>query len=286
MNSGDCKSSTEYERTGYRVFANYFTASEMEQLQARALSIVTEFDDTQHRSIFSTRDQHQFIDQYFLDSANTVRCFFEEDAFSDRGMLKQSRELSINKIGHALHRLDPVFQAFSHQARLGTIAMEMGIHEPQLRQSMYIFKQPGIGGEVRWHQDATFFYTDPVTVTTFWIAIEDTNLENGCLWVEPGGHRGPLREWFHTAEDGKITTDILDPSPWPSTESTIPLEVSRGTLVVFHGLLPHYSAANLSTHSRHAYTLHVTDGISDYHCNNWLQTPQEELTTFISQENP
>jgi phytanoyl-CoA hydroxylase len=61
---------------------------------------------------------------------------------------------------------------------------------------MYIFKQPGIGGEVRWHQDATYFDTDPISVTTFWFALEDATLDNGCMWAEPGGHRGPMRERF------------------------------------------------------------------------------------------
>ena len=53
---------------------------------------------------------------------------------------------------------------------------------------MYIFKQPHIGGEVGCHQDATFLYTDPITVTGFWFAIEDATLENGCL---VGGARRP-----------------------------------------------------------------------------------------------
>jgi phytanoyl-CoA hydroxylase len=41
--------------------------------------------------------------------------------------------------------------------------------------------------------------------------------------------------------------------------------------VVFHGLLPHYSAPNRSPQSRHAYTLHVTDGQANYAAHNWLQ---------------
>ncbi|MFX7973081.1 phytanoyl-CoA dioxygenase family protein, partial [Acinetobacter baumannii] len=47
--------------------------------------------------------------------------------------------------------------------------------------------------------------------------------------------------------------------------------VEAGSLVVFHGLLPHYSAANRSEKSRHAYTLHVTDASSRYAARNWLQ---------------
>jgi phytanoyl-CoA hydroxylase len=47
--------------------------------------------------------------------------------------------------------------------------------------------------------------------------------------------------------------------------------VPAGTLVVFHGLLPHYSAPNRSARSRLAYTLHVTDGAAAYSPLNWLQ---------------
>ncbi len=75
--------------------------------------------------------------------------------------------------------------------------------------TMYIFKQPGIGGEVRWHQDATFFDSDPVTVTTFWFALEDATVDNGCLWADPGGHRGPLRERF--LRDGDRITAVRAP---------------------------------------------------------------------------
>jgi phytanoyl-CoA hydroxylase len=42
-------------------------------------------------------------------------------------------------------------------------------------------------------------------------------------------------------------------------------------LVCFHGLLPHYSAPNRSPLSRHAYTLHATDGRAEYSRQNWIQ---------------
>jgi phytanoyl-CoA hydroxylase len=51
----------------------------------------------------------------------------------------------------------------------------------------------------------------------------------------------------------------------------VPLPCAAGTLVVFHGLLPHWSAANRSGRSRYAYTLHVTDGRSGYAAGNWIQ---------------
>ena len=117
--------------------------------------------------------------------------------------------------------------------------------------------------------------TDPISVTTFWFALEDATLDNGCLWVEPGGHRGPLRELF-VREGDAVRKERLDDTPWPGSERAVPLPVSAGTLVCFHGLLPHYSAPNRSERSRHAYSLHVTDARTSYAASNWLQ-PSPEL---------
>ena len=95
-------------------------------------------------------------------------------------------------------------------------------------------------------------------------------MDNGCLWVQPGGHRTPLRERF--VREGDVTRmETLDTTPWPTQAEAVPLPCAAGTLVCFHGLLPHYSAPNRSAVSRHAYTLHATDARSVYAPTNWLQ---------------
>ena len=260
---------------GFLILPGFKSAHEIAALRGRALEIVDAFDPGEQRPVFSTEEQQRHVDDYFIDSGDQVRCFFEEEAFDADGRLAVDKALAINKIGHAMHDLDPVFSAFSKGQALRSVATGLGLTKPQVWQSMFIFKQPGIGGEVRWHQDASFFESEPITVTTFWFALEDATLNNGCLWTEPGGHRGArgvLRERF--VRDGRQAwMEPLDTTPWPAAHSAeaIPLEVAAGSLVVFHGLLPHYSAANRSDHSRHAYTLHVTDGASRYSARNWLQ---------------
>ncbi|MDB5918929.1 MAG: phytanoyl-CoA dioxygenase [Massilia sp.] len=259
-----------YRRDGYIVLPGFKSAAEIAGLRARAAEIVDQFDPGQGSSIFTTQNQATATDEYFLRSDNTIRCFFEEEAFDGQGRLRQDKSLSINKIGHALHDLDPVFDRFSRGPQLASLARDLGLSEALIMQSMYIFKQPGIGGEVRWHQDATFFETTPISVTTFWFALEDATIENGCLWVEPGGHRGPLRERFvRTGDD--IRMEKLDATPWPNDSVAVPLAAKAGSLVCFHGLLPHYSAPNRSPLSRHAYTLHATDGRTVYSPQNWIQ---------------
>lgn len=260
----------QFQQDGYVVVPNFKNADEIAALRERAAKIVDEFDPASSKSIFTTKEQEKKVDHYFLNSANSISCFFEEEAFDEQGNLRQAKSLSINKIGHAIHDLDPVFSAFSRGIALAKVAEQLGLQQPQIYQSMYIFKQPGIGGEVRWHQDATYFETDPVSVTTFWFALEDATLENGCMWAEPGGHRTPMRERF-VREGDQVRVEKLDSTPWPDDSTAIPLEVKAGSLVCFHGLLPHYSAPNRSAVSRHAYTLHVTDGTTNYSPQNWIQ---------------
>lgn len=260
----------QYQRDGYIVLPNFKTPEEIAVLRARAAEIVDQFDPNASSGIFTTKEQEKRTDDYFLGSDNTVRCFFEEEAFGADGQLKQDKSLSINKIGHAMHDLDPTFRAFTSDPRLVTLARDLGLEQAQVWQSMYIFKQPGIGGEVRWHQDATYFDTNPVSVTTFWFALQDATLDNGCMWAEPGGHRGPMRERFLRNGD-EIGMEKLDATPWPDDSVAVSLECKAGTLICFHGLLPHYSAPNRSPISRHAYTLHVTDGRTEYSPQNWIQ---------------
>ncbi len=259
-----------YERDGFLVVENFATPEECEALKQRAEELVAAFDPQGMISIFTTKEQTRASDDYFLESGDKVRFFFEEDAFAPDGSLRQSKERSINKIGHALHDLDPVFDRFSRKPELATIAEQIGYRQPLLLQSMYIFKQPNIGGEVTCHQDATFLYTEPMTVTGFWFALEDATLENGCLWAIPGGHKTGLKKRFARAETGGTKMEVLDDSPWPD-ERLVPLEVKAGTLVLLHGLLPHMSYANRSPKSRHAYAVHVVDGTARYPAENWLR---------------
>ena len=261
---------TRYERDGFLVLENFVDVGSCEHLRARAAELVRGFDPTGLISIFSTREQTRTSDDYFLESGDKIRFFFEENAFLADGTLRQSKEQSINKIGHALHDLDPVFDSFSRTTHIKQLVADLGIAEPLLLQSMYIFKQPRIGGEVTCHQDATFLFTEPLRMVGLWFALEDATLENGCLWAIPGGHKLGLKSRFVRANSGGTCFEVISEASWPE-EKLQPLEVKQGTVIVLHGLLPHLSRENRSSRSRHAYTLHAIDASVDYPANNWLQ---------------
>jgi len=264
---------------GYLIIENFKTNEECDKLINRSKELIDEQDFNNQQSVFDTVSQTHNDDNYFLDSGDKIRFFFEEKANLDEENVKSNKQYIVNKIGHALHDLDEKFIQFSKNEDLDKISKAIGFEEPLLLQSMYIFKQPKIGGEVVCHQDSTFLITEPESTVGFWFALEDANRENGCLQVASGGHKGPLRKLFKR-KNNKMKMEELSNEPFPETETFV--EVKKGSLVLLHGRLPHYSCENKSEKSRHAYTLHVIEGKYKYLDYNWLQRPSLKLTGFTN----
>lgn len=268
--------SEKFQQDGFLVLNEFVPAMACDALMMQAEALASDFDYKGHPSVFETNNQVQSTDDYFLDSGDKISFFFEKDAFDEKGELKNDLFRSLNKIGHALHDLDPVFDAFSRSTEMRELAMELGLQEHVIIQSMMIFKHARIGGVVDVHQDSGFLYTEPESCVGFWFALEDATVENGCMWAKPGGHHTTLRSWFKRKEGGGTEMKTLTDEPW-DMEGMQPLEVKKGTCIVLHGLLPHYSLPNTSGKSRQAYAIHTINGKAHYPEQNWLRREMDLL---------
>jgi ectoine hydroxylase-related dioxygenase (phytanoyl-CoA dioxygenase family) len=168
---------------------------------------------------------------YFLDSSNRVHYFAEKDAIdSETHQLKAEfldepghKWNALNKAGHGLHLPSHMllasvsaleeesgktnnnsnntnnnpFYEYTTSTKMRDLIKSFGWIDPVIPQSMYIFKQPNVGGTVHSHQDSTFLFTNPKqSCLGLWLALDDATLHNGCLWVRPYSHLERVRRQF------------------------------------------------------------------------------------------
>lgn len=146
-----------------------------------------------------------------------------------------------------------------HESRLHQIAHDPAVldlartilgAEPALFADQALLKPPGIGREKPWHQDKAFFDIRPgAPVVGFWIALDDTDPENGCMHVIPGSHKaGPAlhfnRRDFQICDTEVRRTDVM----------AVPLPA--GGCLIFDGLLHHGTPMNRSARRRWALQFH------------------------------
>jgi len=208
------------------------------------------------------------------------------------GKLTREKQKAVNKIGHALHELDPAFRRITlENEKLKTLICDLKFHhDPVALQSMVITKQTQIGGEVPEHNDSTFLYTEPPTALGFWIALEKCTPDNGALSFLPGSHlTTPIVKRFVRLPGGGTGFESLEPQQQPPRDSKgeYVLETCEpGDLVLIHGSVLHKSERNTSPNTRFAYTFHMIDSppYAIYDAKNWLQpTPVMPFSRLLAQ---
>ncbi|KVH97645.1 hypothetical protein Ccrd_000237 [Cynara cardunculus var. scolymus] len=211
-----------FNSQGYLVIESFSSSEEVEALRKRMDQLLDGFDCSSSASIFSTKNQQRTSDDYFYESADKISFFFEE--------------YNLMLLFVALHDHDPIFKNVSCSDKMSGLLLSLGYKRPVIIQSMYIFKQPGIGGEVVPHQDNSFLYTDPPSCTGLWLALEDATIVNGCLWAIPGSHKDGLVRRFIRDDKG---VHFDNPSPSYDQKDFVSIEVKAGSLVLIHGDLIH-----------------------------------------------
>lgn len=194
---------------------------------------------------------------------------------------------------------DPLKEEFAKATRIHmlsrvNVAAERGMLHPRILdvtealigpdvyalQSMLFLNPPGKGGQ-GWHQDSCYIKTHPDTLMGAWIALEEVDEENGCLWVVPGSNHEPVyppdgigggnvhavdafedlnsvQNVSHIDDNVNTLSKVVAGYPPP-----IPVILSPGDVLFFHSHLFHRSFPNrTSDRYRRSYVCHYCNARS------------------------
>lgn len=160
-------------------------------------------------------------------------------------------------LGHDLMTRDPFWVRLISDDRLLDVAEQFIGPDIALFASHCIAKPPFDGKHVRWHQDGSYWPLEPMEVVTLWLAVDDTDTENGCLRVLPGSQNEKLVS-YDELEQSTDGTDVLGSGIRPDAideSAAVDVVMSAGDVEVHHPGLIHGSNANTSARWRRGLTI-------------------------------
>lgn len=147
---------------------------------------------------------------------------------------------------HFPHKISPLmYDCLSHPSMVEALTAVIG---PNVKcmQSMLFIKAAGKPGQA-WHQDEVYIPTRDRSLCGGWYALDDANVENGCLWVLPGSQKDGIMYFQEWHGDPRFDC-ALEAQRFPySSDDAVPVEVKAGALVLFNGYLLHRSLPNYAS---------------------------------------
>lgn len=127
-------------------------------------------------------------------------------------------------------------RSFINHPELVELAMQILGPDVRFWWDQGINKAPGSGSEIPWHQDNGYHPGGCPEYLTTWLALDDSDLDNGGLEVLPGSHKEGPRE--HDLETVHYFVPRVDAAG--ATE----LRARAGDHLIFSSLLLHRTAGN------------------------------------------
>lgn len=149
----------------------------------------------------------------------------------------------------------PPFKELVSNKQIATGLQQLtGATELRIWHDQIQYKPPQVGGVNMWHQDAPYWpILEPMTEVSAWVALDDVDVDNGCMSMVPGSHLwGDNIDYIHTLEDFDAMPDTFD----GHTIEVVPCPVKKGEVHFHHALTWHGSHANTSTKPRRAIAIH------------------------------
>ena len=133
-----------------------------------------------------------------------------------------------------------------------------------LWNSSFFAKPARVGSKTPWHQDGEYWPMRPLATCTVWMAIDDSTVENGCLQLIRGSHKGKhLRRHEINNAPGLALNQELPPTEYDESQA-VNLEMEAGQISLHDVYLVHGSEPNRSDKPRRGMTLRFMPTTSHY----------------------
>jgi ectoine hydroxylase-related dioxygenase (phytanoyl-CoA dioxygenase family) len=148
-------------------------------------------------------------------------------------------------------RLDPAFERLLHKPEILDV-IEALMCTPNIRlyhdQALY---KPALNGDiVPWHQDNGYWKLNPAAAISMWIALDDADQQNGCMWVVPQSHKAGL---VGHQRAGQYVAQLKADA---DERSAVPVPLPAGSAMVHHCQTLHMTKPNHSPRQRRAWVMH------------------------------
>jgi hypothetical protein len=169
-------------------------------------------------------------------------------------LLEKNPGLRPEQLGHTLVKDDPFWLRLVGDDRLLDVAEAFIGPDIALFASHYIAKPPRDGQPVLWHQDGAYWPLDPMEVVTLWLALDDTDAENGCMRVIPRTHRTDLQEMKRRKDVQSVLGSAIE-DDFVDESQAVDVVLKAGDVSIHHPNLIHGSNANTSDRWRRGLTI-------------------------------
>lgn len=209
----------------------------------------------------SHNDYSQLKQQYEQDGYVIVRNVLDPNLINEAKdhidwLVAKNPDLRPEQLDHFLMTNDAFWVRLVSDDRLLDVAEQFLGPDLALFASHYIAKRPFTGKAVPWHQDGSYWPLDPMEVITFWLAVDRSDEENGCMKVIPGTHTTTLLNHEDmVAQDEESLFDVgMDANAVDETKA-ISLILNPGDISIHHPNIVHGSYANTSPRWRRGLTI-------------------------------
>jgi ectoine hydroxylase-related dioxygenase (phytanoyl-CoA dioxygenase family) len=113
------------------------------------------------------------------------------------------------------------------------------------------YPDPESKKHVAWHQDITYWGLEPPEAHTAWIAVDDADVDNGCMVFIPGSHRDGIAQHGTSEREGNLLSINQEiPDELVDSSQAVPIELDAGQISIHDGQLYHASQPNASQRRR------------------------------------